>query len=40
MAGYVALLQDARAYDDVIISMRGDVEAARLARLSKPRTDA
>lgn len=32
---YLALLEDARAYDDVLIAMAGDADAAKIANLRR-----
>lgn len=33
--GYLALCEDARAYDDVLIALAGDSDAARIAALER-----
>lgn len=35
--GYVALLEDARAYDDVLIALRAEAQARKLAAMEGQR---
>jgi len=35
--GYLALLEDARAYSDILIVLAGEADAARIAKLEAQR---